>query len=120
MYRDQHLVEPERCRDHGDEVQRCLQENHVEERLAGERRAGEGQAHARQHHSRGQTRGIEIAETDPADHGRRRQAGEGGGDPVAAQQADDDAVTDAGAPGDREQEIDIGQRVVVPERCTAA
>jgi hypothetical protein len=55
----------------------------------------------------------------PADHRRRRQARERGRHPVAARHADDDAVTDAGAPGDRQHQINVGRGIAMPERRAA-
>jgi hypothetical protein len=114
---DQHPVEAEGGGRHGGQIHRHLEIHDVEERLASERSAGDDGTEAQQDHGPGQPRRSEIAEADAADHRRRRQRRQDGDDPVAARDADDGAKSNAGAPGDREQEMQVGRCWAVSTRA---
>lgn len=113
---DQHPIEAEGGGRHRGQIHRHLEVDDVEQRLAGERSAGDDGAEAQQDHGPGQPRRAEIAEADAANHRRRRERGQHGDDPVPAGQAGNDAKSNAGAPGDREQEMKVGWRRAVGTR----
>ena len=85
----------------------------------GEQRAADAGADAGDDHHCGKIWRAEVAETNAADHRCAGQAGQSCDNPVATRQAEEGAVTDAAAPGDAQQEIDVGRRLVGFERRAA-
>ena len=81
--------------------------------------APSAQADAQCDHRRRQARRAEVAHADAADHRRGRQACQRGGDPVAAEQADEGAVAHAQRPAERQHHVQVRVRGLAGERRPA-
>ena len=114
--RNQHSVQLEAGHSHGRQIHRDLEEKDQHERLSRHQGARNRRAQAQHDHCAAEPRRTEIAEADPADHRAGGYAGERRRYPVARRKTNQRPVADAGAPGNRKHQVDVGRCRVMPQR----